>query len=181
MNFDNVNRELFSFLDHSPNAFFAVRNMCDLLEQAGMIRLYEGAPWSLAAGRGYYVTRNDSAVIAFRIPGADYTGFQMMASHCDSPVFKIKANAEITIENQYVKLNVEKYGGMLCAPWLDRPLSVAGRVIVRTPDGIETRLVNIDRDLLIIPNLAIHMNRQVNDGYKFNAQADMLPLFCEKG
>ena len=181
MNFDNVNRELFSFLDHSPNAFFAVRNMCDLLEQAGMIRLYEGAPWSLAAGRGYYVTRNDSAVIAFRIPGADYTGFQMMASHCDSPVFKIKANAEITIENQYVKLNVEKYGGMLCAPWLDRPLSVAGRVIVRTPDGIETKLVNIDRDLLIIPNLAIHMNRQVNDGYKFNAQADMLPLFCEKG
>ena len=181
MNFDNVNRELFSFLDHSPNAFFAVRNMCDLLEQAGMIRLYEGAPWSLAAGRGYYVTRNDSAVIAFRIPGADYTGFQMMASHCDSPVFKIKANAEITIENQYVKLNVEKYGGMLCAPWLDRPLSVAGRVIVRTPDGIETRLVNVDRDLLIIPNLAIHMNRQVNDGYKFNAQIDMLPLFCDKG
>ena len=105
----------------------------------------------------------------------------MMASHCDSPVFKIKANAEITIENQYVKLNVEKYGGMLCAPWLDRPLSVAGRVIVRTPDGIETKLVNIDRDLLIIPNLAIHMNRQVNDGYKFNAQTDMLPLFCEKG
>ena len=176
MNFDNVNRELFSFLDHSPNAFFAVRNMCDLLEQAGMIRLYEGAPWSLAAGRGYYVTRNDSAVIAFRIPGADYTGFQMMASHCDSPVFKIKANAEITIENQYVKLNVEKYGGMLCAPWLDRPLSVAGRVIVRTPDGIETRLVNIDRDLLIIPNLAIHMNRQVNDGYKFNARMPAVSL-----
>ena len=181
MNFDNVNKELFSFLDHSPNAFFAVRNMCDLLEQAGMIRLYEGAPWSLAAGRGYYVTRNDSAVIAFRIPGADYTGFQMMASHSDSPVFKIKTNADIEVDKQYVKLNVEKYGGMLCAPWLDRPLSVAGRVIVRTPDGIETKLVNIDRDLLIIPNLAIHMNRQVNDGYKFNAQADMLPLFCEKG
>ena len=80
-----------------------------------------------------------------------------------------------------MKLNVEKYGGMLCAPWLDRPLSAAGRVIVRTEDGIETRLVNIDRDLMIIPNLAIHMNRQVNDGYKFNAQVDMLPLFCEKG
>ena len=155
--------------------------MCGILEEAGMTRLYESAPWKLEAGKGYYVTRNDSAVIAFRIPKADYTGFQMMASHCDSPVFKIKANAEITADKQYVKLNVEKYGGMLCAPWLDRPLSVAGRVIVRTQEGIETRLVNVDRDLMIIPNLAIHMNRQVNDGYKFNAQVDMLPLFCEKG
>lgn len=181
MNFNHVNEELFSFLDHSPNAFYAVRNMCGILEQAGMTRLYEGAPWKLEAGKGYYVTRNDSAVIAFRIPKADYTGFQMMASHCDSPVFKIKTNAEITADKQYVKLNVEKYGGMLCAPWFDRPLSVAGRVIVRTQEGIETRLVNVDRDLMIIPNLAIHMNRQVNDGYKFNAQVDMLPLFCEKG
>ena len=146
-----------------------------------MTRLYEGTPWNLETGKGYYVTRNDSALIAFRIPKADYTGFQIMASHCDSPVFKIKANAEITIDKQYVKLNVEKYGGMLCAPWLDRPLSVAGRVVVRTEDGIETRLVNVERDLMIIPNLAIHMNRQANDGYKFNAQVDMLPLFCEKG
>lgn len=181
MNYNHVNKELFSFLDRSPNAFFAVKNMCDVLSKAGMTRLYEGASWNLEAGKGYFVTRNDSAIIAFRIPKADYTGFQIMASHCDSPVFKIKANAEITIDKQYVKLNVEKYGGMLCAPWLDRPLSAAGRVIVRTEDGIETRLVNIDRDLMIIPNLAIHMNRQVNDGYKFNAQVDMLPLFCEKG
>ena len=181
MNYNHVNKELFSFLDRSPNAFFAVKNMCDVLSKAGMTRLYEGASWNLEAGKGYFVTRNDSAIIAFRIPKADYTGFQIMASHCDSPVFKIKTNAEITIDKQYVKLNVEKYGGMLCAPWLDRPLSAAGRVIVRTEDGIETRLVNIDRDLMIIPNLAIHMNRQVNDGYKFNAQVDMLPLFCEKG
>ena len=181
MNFKHVNEELFSFLDHSPNAFFAVRNMCDLLSGAGMTRLYEGTPWKLEAGKGYFVTRNDSAVIAFKIPKLDYTGFQMMASHCDSPVFKIKTNAEISVEQRYVKLNVEKYGGMLCAPWLDRPLSVAGRVIVRTKEGIETRLVNVDRDLMIIPNLAIHMDRQVNDGHKFNAQVDMLPLFCEKG
>ena len=181
MNFEQTNKELFSFLDRSPNAFFAVANMCDLLKKAGMTRLYEGTPWNLETGNGYYVTRNDSALIAFRIPKADYTGFQIMASHCDSPVFKIKANAEITIDKQYVKLNVEKYGGMLCAPWLDRPLSVAGRVVVRTEDGIETRLVNVERDLMIIPNLAIHMNRQANDGYKFNAQVDMLPLFCEKG
>ena len=181
MNFEHVNEELFSFLDHSPNAFFAVRNMCDLLSGAGMTRLYEGTPWKLEAGKGYFVTRNDSAVIAFKIPKLDYTGFQMMASHCDSPVFKIKTNAEISVDQRYVKLNVEKYGGMLCAPWLDRPLSVAGRVVVRTKDGIETRLVNVERDLMIIPNLAIHMDRQVNDGHKFNAQVDMLPLFCEKG
>ena len=147
MNYINVNKELFSFLDQSPNAFFAVKNMCDILEQAGMVRLYEGEPWDLEAGKGYYVTRNDSALIAFRIPKADYTGFQIMASHCDSPVFKIKTNTEITVDRQYVKLNVEKYGGMLCSPWLDRPLSVAGRVVLRTEEGIETRLVNIDRDL----------------------------------
>ena len=181
MNFDHVNEELFSFLDHSPNAFWAVKNICDALEEAGMTRLYEGIPWRLESGRGYYVTRNDSSVIAFRIPKTDYTGFQMMASHCDSPVFKIKTNAEITIEKQYVKLNVERYGGMMCAPWLDRPLSVAGRVIIRTEEGIETRLVNVDRDIMIIPNLAIHMNREMNDGYKFNAQVDLLPLFCQKG
>ena len=181
MDFATVNQELFRFLDHSPNAFFAVRNMCEKLDRAGMIRLFEGRPWTLEAGKGYYVTRNDSALIAFRIPRADYTGFQIMASHCDSPVFKIKTNAEITVDDRYVKLNVEKYGGMLCAPWLDRPLSVAGRIMVRTAEGIETRLVNVDRSLLIIPNLAIHMNREVNDGYSYNAQVDMLPLFCEKG
>lgn len=181
MNVQEVNKELLRFLDHSPNAFYAVANMQKELEDAGFARLYEGCPWTLSGGHGYYVTRNDSAIIAFRIPEGEYQGFQIMASHCDSPVFKIKTNAEIVVDNSYVKLNVEKYGGMLCAPWLDRPLSVAGRVIVQTEEGIATKLVNVDRDLLIIPNVAIHMNRQVNDGYAFNAQVDMLPLFCEQG
>ena len=181
MNYQEVNKELLQFLDHSPNAFYAVANMQKELEDAGFARLYEGCPWTLSEGHGYYVTRNDSAIIAFRIPEGEYQGFQIMASHCDSPVFKIKTNAEIVVDNSYVKLNVEKYGGMLCAPWLDRPLSVAGRVIVQTEEGIATKLVNVDRDLLIIPNVAIHMNRQVNDGYAFNAQVDMLPLFCEQG
>lgn len=181
MNHQEVNKELLQFLDHSPNAFYAVANMQKELEDAGFTRLYEGCPWMLSEGHGYYVTRNDSAIIAFRIPEGGYQGFQIMASHCDSPVFKIKTNAEIVVDNSYVKLNVEKYGGMLCAPWLDRPLSVAGRVIVQTEEGIATKLVNVDRDLLIIPNVAIHMNRQVNDGYAFNAQVDMLPLFCEQG
>lgn len=174
--FDEINRKLLEFLDNSPTCFHAVAGMKARLDRAGYTRLFEGQSWKLEAGKSYYVTRNDSALIAFRIPKADFTGFQIMASHSDSPTFKVKANAEIEVDQAYVKLNVEKYGGMLCAPWLDRPLSVAGRVVVRTEQGVETRLVQVDRDLMIIPNLAIHMNRQVNDGYAFNAQKDMLPL-----
>lgn len=179
--FNYVNQELFQFLDQSPNAFFAVKNFSKKLDQNNFEHLYEGEHWQLKTGHSYYVTRNDSAMIAFKLPEGECRGFQITASHCDSPVFKIKTNAEITVDDAYVKLNVEKYGGMLCAPWFDRPLSIAGRVIVKTDNGIETKLINIDRDLLMIPNLAIHMNRQANDGYKYNAQIDMEPLFCEKG
>ncbi len=175
--YEEVNRELLDFVDRSPNSFFAIANMAAMLEDAGYERLYEGQAWALRPGQGYYVTRNGSALIAFVIPKEDFVGFQIMASHSDSPMFKVKTNAEIEFEKKYIKLNVEKYGGMLCAPWLDRPLSVAGRVAVRTSGGIEMRLVNIDRDLLIIPSLAIHMNRQANEGYAYNAQKDMLPLF----
>ncbi|MCR5526046.1 MAG: M18 family aminopeptidase [Lachnospiraceae bacterium] len=175
--FENVNRDLLDFIDRSPNAFFACSNMRTELLNAGFSELHEGEKWGLENGGSYFVTRNDSAIIAFRIPKTEFKGFNIMASHCDSPTFKIKTNAEIEVDKEYVKLNVEKYGGMICAPWLDRPLSVAGRVLVRTGNGVETRLVNIDRDLVIIPNLCIHMNREVNDGYKFNAQVDMLPLF----
>lgn len=180
MDFTRVNEGLLQFLDESPVAFYAVKNIRRMLEESGAERLCEGDAWKLETGKKYYVTRNESAIIAFEIPKKDYRGFQIMASHSDSPVFKIKANAEIEVDKTYVKLNVEKYGGMIFSPWLDRPLSVAGRVIIETPEGIETRLVRIDRDLVIIPNLAIHMNREINDGYKFNAQNDMLPLFGEK-
>lgn len=175
--FEEMNRELLAFLDNSPTSFHVVENMKSMLEEAGFQRLLEGKRWKLKRGEGYYVTRNDSSLIAFRIPKEDFAGFQIMAGHSDSPALKIKDNAEIFVEKKYVKLNVEKYGGLLCAPWLDRPLSVAGRVVVRTPDGVASRLVNVDRDLLIIPNLAIHMNRKANEGYEFNAQKDMLPLF----
>ena len=199
LDFSKVNEELFSFLDRSPVSFFAVRNMCRALEQRGGIRLYEGESWKLIPGRIYYVTRNDSSLIAFRLPDNDGgagpsadtgtsagtgstsaaapAGFHIMASHCDSPSFKVKTHPEIVAENRLVSLNVEKYGGALCEPWLDRPLSVAGRIVIRTPEGIGTRLVCIDRDLLIIPHLAIHMNRDANEGYKINLQKDMLPLF----
>ena len=172
-----LNRKLMDFLDSSVNAFFAVENMKNILLEEGFLPLYEGEDWNLKKGGKYFVTRNGSALIAFALPKKPFKGFQMMASHSDSPVFKIKGEPELEIDKSYIQLNVEKYGGMICSPWLDRPLSIAGRVLVKTEKGVETKLVNIDRDLLIIPNLAIHMNREVNDGYKFNAQKDMLPLF----
>ena len=121
--------------------------------------------------------RNSSSVIAFTIPENARNGYRIMASHSDSPTFKIKENPEMAVEKKYVKLNVERYGGMLCAPWFDRPLSIAGRVITEENGELVTHLVNVDRDLVLIPNLSIHMNREVNDGYKYNAQKDMLPLY----
>ena len=120
--------------------------------------------------------RNESSLIAFRIPAKDFTGYQIAASHSDSPSFKVKENPEMDVENLYVKLNVEKYGGMLCAPWLDRPLSVAGKLIVREGSRFVSKLVSIGRDLLMIPSLAIHMDRKANDGHAYNPQKDMLPV-----
>ena len=178
-NFDEVNNGLMNFLDKSPNAFFAVDNAAKMLEEAGARELFERDDWNIIPGRKYFVKRNDSAIIAFEIPKKDFAGFMIMASHSDSPVFKIKANEEIVVENKYVKLNIEKYGGMLINPWFDRPLSLAGRVIIKTDEGIRTRLVDIDRDLLIIPSLAIHMDRDANQGHKINAQKELLPLFTD--
>lgn len=169
--------QLFSFIQASPSPFHAVANMKRELDAHGYAQLLEGEEWRLEEEGKYYVIRNGSALIVFRIPKRDFTGFQIMASHSDSPSFKIKENPEMDVEGHYVKLNVEKYGGMLCAPWFDRPLSVAGRVIVRDGSRLVTRLVNIDRDLCMIPNLAIHMNREANEGYKYNVQKDMLPLY----
>ena len=176
MDQNQLNRELLDFLDASPNSFFAVRNMADLLTQNGFQKLNEGERWELKSGGSYFVTRNGSSLIAFRLPAGECVGFQLMASHSDSPTFRIKTNPTLTVEGRYLRLNTERYGGMILSSWMDRPLSVAGRVLVRTPEGLETRLVNIDRDLLVIPNLAIHMDDTVNGGYAFNAQRDMLPL-----
>ena len=173
-------QKLFTFIEKSPSPFHAIENMKQELEGQGYIQLLEGSAWKLKEGGNYYVIRNSSAIIAFRIPKRDFLGFQIMASHSDSPSFRIKEYPEMEVENHYVKLNVEKYGGMLCAPWLDRPLSVAGRLVIREGNRLVTKLVNVDRDLCMIPNLAIHMNREANEGYKYNAQKDMLPLYgCE--
>ncbi|MBQ4167298.1 MAG: M18 family aminopeptidase [Clostridia bacterium] len=170
-------KPLLDFIEKSPTAFHAVENICSELEASGRTRLTEGEKWALEPGRGYFVTRNMSSVIAFDIPEGEAYSFRMIAAHSDSPTFKIKENAELSVRGKYTQLNVEKYGGMLFSPWFDRPLSVAGRVVVRTEKGVEARLINVDRDLLVIPNVAIHMNREINDGFKYNAQTDMMPLF----
>lgn len=170
-------QELFSFIESSPTAFHAVDNMKQMLDKEGYTQLLEGSHWELSEGGKYYVIRNGSSMIAFRIPKRDFTGFQIMASHSDSPSFKIKEQPEMETDHVYIRLNVERYGGMLMAPWFDRPLSVAGRLIVREEDRIVVKLVSVDRDLVLIPNLSIHMNRDSNDGYKYNVQKDLLPLY----
>ena len=169
--------DLLSFLAASPSRFHAVANFGSALEERGYVRLSEGRAWDVVPGGKYYVTRNGSSLLAFRVPRGDFTGFMISASHSDSPTFRVKENAELSGPDGYIRVNTEGYGGMLCAPWLDRPLTVAGRVLVRVGDAIETRLVYVDRDLLLIPNVAIHMNRDVNSGMKYNQQVDMLPLF----
>lgn len=174
----SINQKLLDFLAASPTAFHAVRQMQTALEADGFTELQEHRPWNLTPGKAYYVIRGGSALIAFRIPEQGGSAFQIVASHSDSPGFKLKNDPEMTVENAYVRLNTEGYGGMLCAPWFDRPLSVAGRVIVETDSGIASRLVTIERDLLMIPSLAIHMNRQANSGYAYNIQKDLLPLMA---
>ena len=173
--------KLLTFIRKSPTAFHAVDTMKNILAEQGFQELSEKDYWKLVPSGQYMVTRNNSALIAFSIPENAPRRFHIMASHSDSPTFKIKENPEITVEKAYVKLNVEKYGGMLMSPWFDRPLSVAGRVVVSENGEIKEKLVDIDRDLLMIPSLAIHMNREVNSGYAYNPQKDLLPLYGTAG
>ena len=172
-----LTKGLIRFLQDSPTSFHAVANIAGILREAGFTELHEGEKWELKKNGSYFVTRNQSSILSFRIPAGTCGGYQIMASHSDSPTFKIKENPEMESEGHYIRLNVEKYGGMLCAPWFDRPLSVAGRLVVKAGNCLVSKLVKVDRDLLMIPNLAIHFNRQVNDGYKYNPQVDMIPLF----
>lgn len=168
--------ELLEFIEKSPSCFHAVCTMKGMLEKAGYKELKENEIWTIIQGGRYYVTRNGSSLIAFQIPKGGFAGFQIVASHSDSPAFKVKENAEMIVDQVYTKLNVEKYGSMLCAPWFDRPLSVAGRLVVRNGNRMETCLVDVGRDLLMMPNLAIHMDRQANEGHAYNVQKEMLPI-----
>lgn len=179
MMYKKTAKKLLKFIQKSPTAFQAIEEMSQKLQKEGFKELKEEKHWNLKPGENYYVTRNHSAIIAFSIPEKPVWKFHIMASHSDSPALKIKENPEMEVEKAYIKLNVERYGGMLLSPWFDRPLSVAGRLIVRKDGEIREKLIMVDKDLLVIPSLAIHMNREVNDGYKYNVQKDMLPLYSD--
>lgn len=173
--------DIFEFIDKSPSAFHAVDNVAKELEKDSFSHFSESENWMLFPGIKGYVTRNSSSLIAFRIPEKKIKGFHIYCAHTDSPCFRIKEHPEMPFAGKYIRLNTEKYGGMILSSWLDRPLSVAGRVVVDTPDGLITKLVNIDEDIAVIPNVAIHMNGDINKGYEYKPQNDMLPLICEAG
>ena len=174
-------KRLMNFLDASPVNFLAVKNIAGELEKAGFRHVDPRMPLGcIKAGDKLYVTKNDSSIYAFHIgtlPLAE-AGFRMICAHCDSPTFRIKPNAEMLCEGGMVKLNTEVYGGPIMSTWFDRPLTLAGRVIVKGNDMLspKTLLMHVKRPLLQISNLAIHFNRQVNDGVKLSKQKDVLPL-----
>ena len=172
---------LLSFIAHSPTAYQAVDTMAALLDQAGFVRLQEHERWTLRPGQSCYLIRNGSALVAFRIPAAGADRFMAAAVHTDSPAFKLKADGELDAFGKYVRLNTERYGGMILSTWLDRPLSVAGRVIVQDGARFVPRSVTVDRDLVLIPNTCIHFNRELNDGYRYNPASDLLPLYAMTG
>ena len=169
----DILKNLMDFLDSSVTMFHAINECEKVLQRSGFTYLPENEKWNINKGK-YYTKRNSSSLIAFDIAEGDYR-FQISAAHSDSPTFKLKDRPVIEA-NGYLKLNVEGYGGMINATWLDKPLTLAGRVMVNNDKGIETRLLHIDRDLLIIPNVPIHFNREINKGFAFNNQVDMLPI-----
>ena len=176
-----LSQELCSFIAKSPTAFHAANEMARMLDEAGLMRLREGERWELVQGKGYYTMRNDSSIVAWKVPEhfkADSYAFQFAAAHTDSPMFKVKHVPELAGPCETLRLDVEGYGGMLDASWLDRPLGIAGRVVVRTSDGkIESRLVASEREVALIPNVAIHQRRDANKGFPYDHQVDLLPLF----
>ena len=181
-------KEMLDFIDRSPSCYHTIANAVEILKARGFRELKEKEDWDLSRGEGFYVIRGDSSLIAFRLPTesgkwAAPQGFHIVASHSDSPAFQVKEAPEMAVEEHYLKLNTEKYGGMILSTWMDRALSIAGRVAVQETAGVVTKLVNIDSDLLVIPNLAIHMNRDMNKGTEYNPQVDMLPLYadCSQG
>ena len=167
------------FLDSAKSVYHSTQILKNRLEEEGYRYLSESTAWKLEPGGKYYMTRGGAALIAFRIPEGEPSGFMISAGHSDRPSFKMKENPLLV--GKYARLAVEPYGGMLMAPWLDRPLSLAGRVLVECDGGVESKVIDIDRDLLLIPNVAIHMNRQVNQGYSWNPAVDLIPLMGSAG
>lgn len=177
---DDISRDLIHFIAKSPSTFHAVRGIKAALLYAGFTEIREEDTWQIEKGGKYVVTRNGSALMAFTVPQESAEAFHITASHCDSPTFKIKENPEIA-DGPYVKLNVEGYGGMIMSTWLDRPLSVAGRLLVTENGHLAEKLVAIDGTMLVIPSVAIHMDRSVNQHKEWKVQKDMLPLYGMTG
>ena len=178
--------KLLEFMKKSPTSYQAAGNIRKMLLEGGFEELPETSAWSLVPGGRYFTMRGQASVIAFSLPendgdGKDLLPFMTAAAHADSPAFKIKVHPEILKEKAYVLINIEKYGGMLLGPWFDRPLSAAGRALIRQKDGsLLACPVDLDRDLFVIPSLAIHMDRAANDGHKYSVQSEMLPLFGDE-
>lgn len=178
--FEEISRDLLHFISKSPSPFHAARGIKTAFVYDHAVELREEDDWEIEPGHKYVVTRNGSAVIAFAVPKEPARDFRIIAAHGDSPTFKIKEDPEIA-DGPYVRLNVEPYGGMIMSSWTDRPLTAAGRVIIREKGALVPKLVCPGKPLLVIPSLAIHMNREVNQGYHWNAQKDLLPLWGPAG
>lgn len=175
MNSLEFSKDLIKFIDNSPLNYFTVANAKDILSKNGFKELSENKRWEIEKYGKYFVSRNDTALIAFTV-GEDLTkGFDIIGSHTDSPTFKVKSNAEVS-DSGYLKINIEPYGGMIYSTWTDRTLSLAGKVSYKKDGAIKSELVNIDKDLLTIPNPAIHMNREVNKGFALNPQDHLYPI-----
>ena len=180
ISFEETNRDLLHFISKSPSVFHVVRHIKAALLYAGFTEIREEDSWQIKRGGKYVVTRNGSALIAFSVPEDGGNAFKITAAHCDSPTFKIKENPEMR-DGKYTRLNVEGYGGMIMSTWLDRPLSAAGRLFVKDNGQIISKLVSLDHPTLLIPSVAIHMDRTVNNGHAWNIQNDLLPLYSTDG
>lgn len=178
MNYLETSKELLDYIRKNASMFHTIDTVKSYLDGENFIELKEGESWNIEKGKNYYTTRNDSSIIAFKV-GKDLSDYhyQLVASHSDSPTFKVKSVPELEGAGDYIKLNVEVYGGPIDWTWFDKPLTLAGRVLVEENGSIVSKLLYIDKDILIIPDVAIHMNREVNKGYEFNRQVDLLPLF----
>ena len=176
----NNTQELLDFINKGKTAFQSTYELKSILDRQGYSQIKEEDKWDLKKGEKYYVIKNDSAIIAFEIGSGEIEkdGFRLIGAHTDSPGFRIKPNPEMLVEGHYLKLNTEVYGGPILSTWFDRPLSIAGRVTLKGENAFKpkVKLVDVNKPILIIPNLAIHMNREVNDGYSYNKQKDTLPL-----
>lgn len=170
-------QELFDFIGRSPTSAHTVETVRGMLLESGFEELQESRPWKLREGGRYFTTRGMTSLAAFRYTGRDFPAFSVVAPHGDSPCFKIKESPEKRVDGRYTRLNTEVYGGTALSLWLDRPLSAAGRLVVKTETGVRAVLADIRRDLFVIPSLAIHMNRDVNNGVPMKANRDTLPLF----